>query len=125
MLALKTGPGRAGDDFARLGLDIAEADFLVFFVQRQGVIAPGQLPERFQAFTATWPLVSGARARITSDASIAVSIAGGLSPGRQLDVVQLAEEIDLVLRVPRNAFSAVAELIHQRAEGREAFVGFG
>lgn len=51
MLALKAGPRRAGDDFARLRLNIAEADFLVFFVQRQmGVIAPGQFAEGFLGF---------------------------------------------------------------------------
>lgn len=48
VLALQAGPGRAGDDFTRLRLDIAEADLLVLLVQRQmGVIAPGQLAERF------------------------------------------------------------------------------
>ena len=47
MLALKTGPGWAGDDFARLRLDVAEANFLVFFVQRQmRVVTSGQLPKR-------------------------------------------------------------------------------
>ncbi len=54
VLALKAGPRWAGDNFARLRLNIAEADFLVFFVQRQmGVIAPGQFAEGFQALTAT------------------------------------------------------------------------
>jgi hypothetical protein len=46
VLALKAGPGGAGDDFARLGLDIAKADLLILFVERQvGVIAPGKLAE--------------------------------------------------------------------------------
>ena len=51
VLALKAGPRRAGDNFARLRLNIAEADFLIFFVQRQmGVIAPGQFAEGFPGF---------------------------------------------------------------------------
>ncbi|EHJ82721.1 hypothetical protein LTSEBAI_2312, partial [Salmonella enterica subsp. enterica serovar Baildon str. R6-199] len=32
MLIFQTRPGRAGDNFARLGLNIAEADFLFFFI---------------------------------------------------------------------------------------------
>jgi nitrate reductase alpha subunit len=37
LLALKAGPRRAGDDFARLRLNVAEADFLIFLVQRSGL----------------------------------------------------------------------------------------
>jgi hypothetical protein len=37
VLAFQSGPGRAGDNFARLRLNIAEADLLIFFVQRQMV----------------------------------------------------------------------------------------
>lgn len=51
VLALKAGPRRAGDDFARLRLNIAEADFLIFFVQRQmSVIASGQFAEGLPGF---------------------------------------------------------------------------
>ncbi|EFN4217347.1 DsrE family protein [Escherichia coli] len=35
MFIFQTRPGRAGDNFARLCLNIAEADLLVFFIQRQ------------------------------------------------------------------------------------------
>ncbi|MNL73605.1 hypothetical protein D3C87_1990860 [compost metagenome] len=51
MLALNAGPGWAGDDLARLGLDIAETNLLVFFVDRQmGMVAPGNLAEGFPGF---------------------------------------------------------------------------
>ncbi|MNC48980.1 hypothetical protein D3C75_981270 [compost metagenome] len=42
----------------------------------------------------------------------------------ELDVIQLAEEIDLILSVPRNAFPAVAQLVEQWAKRGKAFVGF-
>ena len=45
---------------------------------------------------------------------MALSIRGGLWPDHRR--VKLAEEIDFALRIPRNAFSAVAKLIEQRAE---------
>jgi hypothetical protein len=54
MLIFQARPGRAGDNFARLRLNIAEADLLVFFVQRQvRMVATGDLAQRRQAFTAT------------------------------------------------------------------------
>lgn len=69
MLIFQTRPGRAGDNLARLSLDIAEADFLFLFILRQmRVVATG----KFTQGRATWPLVSGARVRIISAASIAV-----------------------------------------------------
>ncbi len=47
MFAFQAGPGRAGDDFTRLGLNIAKANLLIFFVDGQmGVIAPGKLSQR-------------------------------------------------------------------------------
>lgn len=82
MFVLQTGPGRAGDDFARLRLNVAEANFLVFLVQRQmAVIAAGDVAQGLPGFTATWPLVSGASDRITSAASIALSIFGRPAAG--------------------------------------------
>ncbi len=42
----------------------------------------------------------------------------------ELHIVQLAEEIDLILGVPRDAFPAIAELVQQRPEGGKALVGF-
>ena len=51
MFVFQTRPGRAGDNFARLGLNIAEADFLVFFVQGQMlVVATGDFTQRFPGF---------------------------------------------------------------------------
>lgn len=45
---------RAGDNFARLCLNIAEADLLVFFIQRQmRMVTTGKFAQGSQAFTAT------------------------------------------------------------------------
>ncbi len=45
--ALDAAPGRAADDLARLRLDVAKADLLVFAMQRQvRVVAPGDLAQR-------------------------------------------------------------------------------
>lgn len=51
VLVFQAGPGWAGDDFARLRLNVAEANFLVFLVQRQmPVIAAGDVAQRFPGF---------------------------------------------------------------------------
>ena len=78
---------------------------------------PVVLPSASQAFTATSPLVSGARLRIASIASMSVS-SFGLAVRRR--AVQRAQEVDLVLRVPADALAAVAQLLHQRTDGGEA-----
>ncbi len=47
-------PRRAGDNFARLRLNIAKADLLILFIERQmGMIAAGKLSSACRAFTAT------------------------------------------------------------------------
>lgn len=77
VLALKAGPRWAGDNFARLRLNIAEADFLVFFVQRQmGVIAPGQFAEGLPCFDRDLTVGFRRKSGITSEASMAVSMRG-------------------------------------------------
>ena len=54
VLAFQSGPRRAGDNFARLRLNIAKADLLILFIERQmGMIAAGKLSQRLPAFTAT------------------------------------------------------------------------
>ena len=85
---------------------------------------PVCLPSASQAFTATWPLVSGASCRITSQASMSVSIFGMplVTPSSRVVAVELAELLDLGLRVPGDALAAVADLVHQRAERGEALV---
>ena len=80
-----------------------------------------------QALTATSPLVSGARLRMTSQASMSVSIRARPLVGalfRHL-AVELLEELDLVLGVPAHALAAIAELGHQRSERGEALVEVG
>ena len=51
VLIFQAGPGRAGDDFTRLRLNIAEADFFLFFVQRQmRMVTPGDFAQRAPGF---------------------------------------------------------------------------
>ena len=51
VIAFQTGPGGAGDNFTRLRLNIAKANLLVLFVQRQmGMFAPGDLAQRLPRF---------------------------------------------------------------------------
>ncbi|MFP1591324.1 hypothetical protein ACLB1M_12660 [Escherichia coli] len=76
VIAFQTGPGGAGDNFTRLRLNIAKAIFSVLFVQRQMDVRPGASRPAPATFDRTLPLVSGASARITSEASMAVSISG-------------------------------------------------
>jgi hypothetical protein len=118
MLALEAGPGRAGDDFARLGLNIAEADFFILFIQRQvRMLAAGKLAERLPGFDRH--LTVGFRGEGEDHfrgVNGAVDARATFGRAVQLDVVKLAEEIDLVLGVPRDAFTAVAQFVEQRPE---------
>ena len=51
MLILEAGPGRAGDNLARLGDDIAKADFFVMFGPCQvGMVTPGNFGECIPRF---------------------------------------------------------------------------
>ena len=51
MFALQTRPRWARDDLARLRLNIAEADFLILFIQRQmSVVAAGKFSQRLPGF---------------------------------------------------------------------------
>ena len=102
MLTFKARPGGAGDNFPRLGLNIAEADFLIFFVQRQmGVIATGQFAQRLPGSHCHLAIrfrgegedhFRGVNRRFNTRASFCRAI--------KLDVVQLAKEIDLALGIP-------------------------
>jgi hypothetical protein len=65
--------------------------------------------------TATWPLVSGAGEDHFRGVNGAVDARAAFGRAVELDV-ELAEEIDLVLGVPRDAFTAVAQLVEQRPE---------
>ncbi len=124
VLAFQSRPRRAGDNFARLRLNIAKADLLILFIERQmGMIAAGKLSQRLPGLSPPLPAV-GFRGEAKNNFG---GVNGAVDPrpafGRTvgLDVVKLAEEIDFALRIPRNAFPAVAELIEQRAERGEAF----
>src|SRR5690606_8378244 len=126
VLVFQARPGRAGDDLARLRLDVAEADRLVLLGQRQvAVVAAGELRQRGPGLHGD--VAVGLRRQAEDDL-------GGIDGRLDLrptqadallahDVVQLAEEIDFILGVPVDALAAVAELVEQRAEGAELLVG--
>ncbi|MPM72727.1 hypothetical protein SDC9_119703 [bioreactor metagenome] len=118
MFAFKAGPGRTGDDFARLRLDIAKTNLFVFFVQRQmRMVASGHRPQRFPGFHRHLTVgfrrqgedhLRGIQRGVNQRSAFCRAFAFG--------VVQLAEEIDFRLGIPRNAFPTVTKLVHKRTE---------
>lgn len=114
MFTFQPGPGGAGDDFARLRLNIAKTDFLVFFVQRQmRMVASGHRSQRFPKLSPppdrSFPVPGEDHLRriqrgVYQWSAFRRTFAFG--------VVQLAKEIDLRLGIPRNTFPAVTELVH-------------
>ena len=62
VIAFQTGPGGAGDNFTRLRLNIAKANLLVLFVQRQMLldnIMPKMLVAGFVCLTITSVVITG------------------------------------------------------------------
>ena len=102
MFTFQTGPGWAGDDLARLRLDIAEANLLVFFVERQmRMFTTSHRAERFPRFHSN--LTVGFRGegedhfrRVQCSFNQRTAFRRAFALG----VVELAEEIDLRLGVP-------------------------
>ena len=127
MLAFQSGPGRAGDDFAWLCLNITKANLLVFFVERQmRMFATSHRAERFPCFHGD--LTVGFRGqsedhfrRVQRGFNQRTTFRRAITLG----VVELAEEIDLGLGVPRNALAAVTKFVHQGAERGETLVRRG
>ncbi|MNI49835.1 hypothetical protein D3C73_1044690 [compost metagenome] len=114
MLAFKTRPGWAGDDLARLCLNIAKTNLLVFFVQSQmRVITPGHRPQGLPGFHRH--LTVGFRCQREDHfrgVQRGVDQRSAFRRAFTLGVVQLTEEIDFSLGVPRDAFPAVTQFIH-------------
>ena len=127
VLVLEAGPGGAGDDLARLGDDVAEADLLVLLGQRQvGMIPPGDLGERVPGLHRH--LAVGLRRQgqdHLGGIDGAVETRTALVRPLGLAVVELAEQVHLGLGLPADALAAVADALEQRADGGEALIGLG
>jgi len=121
----QTRPCRAGDNFARLRLNIAEADFLVFFIQRQmRVVAAGILAQRCPGFHRH--LTVGFRCQRQDDfGCINRGVDHRLAFRRAIrfGVVQFFQQIDFAVGIPANAFTAVTEFFQQRTDGSETLIG--
>ena len=125
VLVLEAGPGRAGDDLARLHLDVAEADLLVFLGQRQvGVLAAGDLRQRFPGLDRD--LAVGFRSQgedHLGGVDGAVDARAALADAALDDaMVEVADQLHFLLGVPADALAAVAQLVQQRTERGELAV---
>src|SRR6185437_14545023 len=123
VLALDPRPGRRGDDLAGLRLDVAETDLLVLArIGEVGVIAAGDLSQRLPGLDRD--LAVGFRGEIENDfGGVDVGFDAGPSVRRAAIVhhmIDAAKALDLVLGVPADALAAVAELVGERPERREA-----
>src|SRR5262245_43530781 len=91
------------------------------------MITAGHLAERLPRLDRYLPI--GLRRQVEDDLrciDIGLDARSPLSRATVLDaVVQLAQALDLTLRVPGDAFAAVAELVGERSERRVAKVGVG
>ena len=120
----KARPCRAGDDFARLCLNIAEANLLVFFIQRQmRMVTAGKLAQGSPGFYSY--LTIGFRCQRQDHlCRINCGIEHRLTFCRtfRFGVVELTQQIHLALGVPGNPFTAVTDFLHQRADRGKAFV---
>src|SRR6185437_5636674 len=123
LLAFYPRPGRRGDDFARLCLNVAEADLLVLAGRSEmSMLAAGELAQGFPRLDRDFPVGLG---REAEDHLAGVDI--GLNPWLAVSIgaVESAEEIDLLVGVPADALAAVAELLEQRPDGGEFLICIG
>ncbi len=125
VLIFQTRPGRAGDDFARLGLNIAEADFLFLFIRRQmRVVTAGKFTQRCPGFHGH--VAVGFRGQGQDHlCRINRGVQHWLTFGRavRFGVVELTQQVHFGLGVPANPFPAVTDFFHQRADRGKALVG--
>ncbi|VAL70942.1 Uncharacterised protein [Enterobacter kobei] len=125
MFIFEARPGRAGDNLARLGLNIAEADFLFLFILRQvRVVTTGKLAQgrpRFHRHVAVGFRGQGQDhlCRINCRVQHRLAFRRAVCFG----VIELAQQVHFALGVPGDAFTAVTDLLHQRADRGKALVG--
>ncbi len=125
MFVFQARPGRAGDDLTRLRLNIAEADLLVFFVQRQmRMVAAGKFAQRFPRLH-SYLTVSFRRESEDHLSGVNSGLQLRLAFRRafRLGVVELTQQVHLALGIPGDTFTAVADGFQQRADRGETLVG--
>ena len=118
-LRFEAGPGRRGDDLARLGLHVAETDLVVFAADGEmGVIEAGDLGQRIPGLDGHMTI--GLR-REGKDHFTGID--GGVERGAALGhafllhcLGETGQLMHFVLGVPVDALAAVAELVEQRAD---------
>src|SRR5215813_1452771 len=126
LLALDTGPRRRANDFARLGLQVAEANlFVLARLGKMCVIASGSPAERLPRLDRH--LAVGLRGEHEDRLRcIRISFDPRLPLRRtrlRHRTVECRERLDLLLGVPADAFTSVTELCHERSERGKALVG--
>ena len=124
MFIFEARPGRAGDNLARLSLNIAEADFLFFFILRQmRMVTAGKFTQsrpRFHRHVAIGFRCQGQ----DHFRCINCRVQHWLAFGRAVcfGVIELAQQVHFALGVPGDAFTAVTDLLHQRTDRGKALV---
>ncbi len=118
-------PGWRGDDLARLRNNIAIADLLVFLGNGQmRMVATCELRQRFPCLDRH--LTVGFRRERQNDlgcVDVGIDARTSFACARLLNLaVQIAEQLDLVFGIPRNALAAIAQLVEKRPNGRIALV---
>ena len=127
-LALDAAPRGRADDLARLRLDVAKADLLIFAVDRQmRVGASGLLAQRLPGLHRHMAVGLGRQHQHhlgSVDVGLDLRHAAGDAFGDDEDI-ELAELLHFGLRVPGDALAAVADLVHQGAQRHEALIDVG
>jgi hypothetical protein len=127
-LGLDPGPGRRGDDLARLHLDVAERDLVLMTGSVQVMVVDAGLlgqrgPGLVRDFTTGFR--RHAHHRI-ADEDVLFQGRHALGHARHLHrAVHHLELFVLFLRIPVDALDVVADLDHQRADGDVLLVGVG
>ena len=125
---LNTAPGGRADDLAWLGLDVAEANFFVFAVQRQvGVVDAGLFAQRLPGLHGDMAVGFGGQLQ-HHFAGIDVGLdlghtAGHAGIGGQ--AIELTQLGHFNLGIPVDPLAAIAHLVHQWPQGDKALVNVG
>ena len=127
LFAFNARPGGRRDDLARLGRNVAETDFLIFFRLCQMAMADaGGLGQRIPCFDCH--LAIGLRRQhqnnfgcINGSFDFGETFRDAIRP----HTIQRLQMMHLLLGVPRDALAAIAQLFHQRPKGGEVRMKVG
>ncbi|MCY1219418.1 hypothetical protein D9M72_313920 [compost metagenome] len=125
LLAFQARPGRRGNDLARLRLDVAETDLVVFAAHGEvGMVAAGDLAQRLPGLDGHVAVGLGREGqdhlgRVDRGIQARTALAHARLGHAVVDAGQL---VHLVLGVPVDALAAVAQLVQQGAHRGELAV---